>query len=125
MTTKIFGTHDADTVAQIDRCVTAGGVRGVLCADGHKGYAQPIGGVVAYRTCVLLKNTDAHPIQRPVGGIMTRDARGGYHTLGASHDGHDGNGHEGNGHDGHGHDGNGHDEGQALERAAGGHPAED
>jgi ubiquinol-cytochrome c reductase cytochrome b subunit len=86
-----------------------------------------IGGVVAYRTCVLLKNTDAHPIQRPVGGIMTRDARGGYHTLGASHDGHDGNGHEGNGHDGHGHghDGNGHDEGQALERAAGGHPAED
>ncbi len=30
-------------------CVAAGGERGVLCADGHKGYAQPIGGVVAYR----------------------------------------------------------------------------
>ena len=49
MSTKIFGTHDADTVAQIDRCLAAGGIRGVLCADGHKGYAQPIGGVVAYK----------------------------------------------------------------------------
>ena len=49
MNTKVFGTHDADTIAQINRCVAAGGVRGVLCADGHKGYAQPIGGVVAYK----------------------------------------------------------------------------
>jgi tRNA-splicing ligase RtcB len=45
---KIFGNHDADTIAQIHRCVAVGGERGVLCADGHKGYAQPIGGVVAY-----------------------------------------------------------------------------
>ncbi len=35
-----------------------------------------VGGVIAYRTCVLLKNTNAHPIQRPVGGIMTRDPAG-------------------------------------------------
>src|SRR4051812_28236032 len=49
MTTKIFGTHDEATIAQIERCVQAGGERGVLCADGHKGYAQPIGGVVAYK----------------------------------------------------------------------------
>jgi tRNA-splicing ligase RtcB len=48
MKTKIFGEHDAATIAQIERCVEAGGERGVLCADGHKGYAQPIGGVVAY-----------------------------------------------------------------------------
>src|SRR5437763_16606140 len=48
MKTKIFGEHDEATIAQIERCVEAGGERAVLCADGHKGYAQPIGGVVAY-----------------------------------------------------------------------------
>jgi tRNA-splicing ligase RtcB len=46
--TKIFGQHDEATVKQIETCVAAGGERAVLCADGHKGYAQPIGGVVAY-----------------------------------------------------------------------------
>lgn len=46
--TKIFGQHDEATIKQIQTCVAAGGERGVLCADGHKGYAQPIGGVVAY-----------------------------------------------------------------------------
>ena len=31
------------------RCMGVGSaVRGVLCADGHLGYAHPIGGVVAY-----------------------------------------------------------------------------
>ena len=49
MNTKIFGQHDEATIKQIETCVAAGGERGVLCADGHKGYAQPIGGVVAYR----------------------------------------------------------------------------
>jgi len=49
MNTKIFGNHDEATIAQINRCVVAGGECGVLCADGHKGYAQPIGGVVAYK----------------------------------------------------------------------------
>jgi tRNA-splicing ligase RtcB len=48
MKTKIFGEHDEATIAQMDRCVAAGGERAVLCADGHKGYAQPIGGVLAY-----------------------------------------------------------------------------
>jgi RNA-splicing ligase RtcB len=48
MNTKIFGQHDDATIKQIETCVAAGGARGVLCADGHKGYAQPIGGVVAY-----------------------------------------------------------------------------
>jgi tRNA-splicing ligase RtcB len=47
--TKIFGYHDEATLRQIQTCVAAGGERGVLCADGHKGYAQPIGGVVAYK----------------------------------------------------------------------------
>ncbi len=52
--TKIFGEHDAATIKQIETCVAAGGERGVLCADGHKGYAQPIGGVVAYRDKISL-----------------------------------------------------------------------
>ncbi len=54
MNTKIFGEHDAATIRQIETCVAAGGERGVLCADGHKGYAQPIGGVVAYRDKISL-----------------------------------------------------------------------
>ena len=49
MSVRIFGTHDEATITQIRRCLNAGGERAVLCADGHKGYAQPIGGVVAYR----------------------------------------------------------------------------
>jgi tRNA-splicing ligase RtcB (3'-phosphate/5'-hydroxy nucleic acid ligase) len=52
--TKIFGEHDEATIKQIERCVAAGGERGVLCADGHKGYAQPIGGVVAYKNKISL-----------------------------------------------------------------------
>jgi tRNA-splicing ligase RtcB len=52
--TKIFGQHDEATIRQIMTCVAAGGERGVLCADGHKGYAQPIGGVVAYKDKISL-----------------------------------------------------------------------
>ena len=52
--TKIFGEHDAATIQQIETCVAAGGERAVLCADGHKGYAQPIGGVVAYQDKISL-----------------------------------------------------------------------
>ena len=54
MNTKIFGQHDEATIKQIERCVAAGGERAVLCADGHKGYAQPIGGVVAYKNKISL-----------------------------------------------------------------------
>jgi tRNA-splicing ligase RtcB len=52
--TKIFGEHDEATIKQIETCVAAGGEHGVLCADGHKGYAQPIGGVVAYKDKISL-----------------------------------------------------------------------
>ena len=52
--TKIFGQHDDATIKQIETCVAAGGERAVLCADGHKGYAQPIGGVVAYKEKISL-----------------------------------------------------------------------
>ena len=51
---QIFGEHDDATRAQIARCVAAGGERGVLCADAHKGYAQPIGGVVGYKDKISL-----------------------------------------------------------------------
>jgi ubiquinol-cytochrome c reductase cytochrome b subunit len=45
-----------------------------------------VAGIVAYRVCLLLQRTGAHPIQRPVGGVIYRDAHGGIHTLGAPHD---------------------------------------
>ena len=46
---KIFGEHEESTLTQIRRSASNGSVRGaVLCADGHKGYAVPIGGVIAY-----------------------------------------------------------------------------
>jgi tRNA-splicing ligase RtcB (3'-phosphate/5'-hydroxy nucleic acid ligase) len=46
---KIFGEHDARTKEQMARCMQYGSVAGgVLCVDGHLGYAQPVGGVIAY-----------------------------------------------------------------------------
>jgi len=46
---KIYGEHEPKTLAQMQRCMTVGSaVKGVLCADGHLGYAHPIGGVIAY-----------------------------------------------------------------------------
>lgn len=46
---KIFGQHEPKTLAQMSRCMEVGSATsGVLCADGHLGYAHPIGGVVAY-----------------------------------------------------------------------------
>lgn len=50
----IFGQHDEGTVSQMRTCLGAGGAKGVLCADGHKGYSQPVGGVVAYRGAVSI-----------------------------------------------------------------------
>ena len=45
----IFGSHETDTVRQFDNCLKTGHVAGgVLCADGHYGYSQPVGGVVVY-----------------------------------------------------------------------------
>ena len=45
----VYGDVDARAVEQLRRCADAGGaLRGALCADGHVGYSQPIGGAVAY-----------------------------------------------------------------------------
>src|SRR5438309_257990 len=46
---KVFGQHDEATIAQVRNCMAVGNVvAGVVCADGHMGYAQPVGGVIAY-----------------------------------------------------------------------------
>jgi tRNA-splicing ligase RtcB len=46
---KVFGEHDENTIAQMRNCMSVGNaVAGVICADGHLGYAQPVGGVIAY-----------------------------------------------------------------------------
>lgn len=49
MKTTIFGNHEKDTIRQFNNCLKTGNViGGVLCADGHYGYSQPVGGVVVY-----------------------------------------------------------------------------
>lgn len=46
---EVRGDVDARAVEQLRRCAEAGdAVAGVLCADGHVGYSQPIGGAIAY-----------------------------------------------------------------------------
>ncbi len=46
---KVFGDHDEATITQMRNCMSVGNaVSGVICADGHLGYAQPVGGVIAY-----------------------------------------------------------------------------
>lgn len=45
----VRGDVDARAVEQLRRCAAAGdATAGVLCADAHVGYSQPIGGAVAY-----------------------------------------------------------------------------
>jgi tRNA-splicing ligase RtcB len=46
---QVFGEHDDATIAQMRNCMGVGNVvAGAICADGHLGYAQPVGGVIAY-----------------------------------------------------------------------------
>src|SRR5688572_25085875 len=45
----VYGDVDERAVSQLRRCADAGdALRGAMCADGHVGYSQPIGGAVAY-----------------------------------------------------------------------------
>jgi tRNA-splicing ligase RtcB len=49
MNIKTFGPVDERSLKQLERCMAAGDADyGVLCADHHPGYSQPIGGAVAY-----------------------------------------------------------------------------
>lgn len=46
---KVFGAHEQATLDQMKNCMAVGNVvAGAICADGHLGYAQPVGGVIAY-----------------------------------------------------------------------------
>lgn len=71
-----FGIHDENTYNQFANCMRDDrAITGVLCADGHLGYAHPIGGVIAYRDAISISGvgfdigcgnyairTDADPI---------------------------------------------------------------
>ena len=49
MNIKTFGPVDDRSLDQLERCMRAGDAEhGVLCADHHPGYSQPIGGAIAY-----------------------------------------------------------------------------
>jgi tRNA-splicing ligase RtcB (3'-phosphate/5'-hydroxy nucleic acid ligase) len=49
MKIKTFGPVDDRSLKQLERCMEAGDADyGVLCADHHPGYSQPIGGAIAY-----------------------------------------------------------------------------
>lgn len=50
-----FGPADEASAQQLQRCLAVSGddAQGVLCADHHKGYGMPIGGVVASKTHVM------------------------------------------------------------------------
>src|ERR671925_345379 len=46
---KTFGPVDDRSLKQLQRCIDSGDAElGVLCADHHPGYSQPIGGGIAY-----------------------------------------------------------------------------
>ena len=45
-TIPVFGTHEANTLAQAAQCARTAD-RFALMADGHLGYGVPIGGVIA------------------------------------------------------------------------------
>jgi tRNA-splicing ligase RtcB (3'-phosphate/5'-hydroxy nucleic acid ligase) len=48
-TIRTFGPVDERSLKQLERCMEAGDAEyGVLCADHHPGYSQPIGGGIAY-----------------------------------------------------------------------------
>lgn len=63
----VVGNHDEGTVGQMRNCMGYGdSVAGVICADGHLGHAQPVGGVIAYRDQISvsgglrLRRSDGH-----------------------------------------------------------------
>src|SRR4029079_14231720 len=52
-TITTFGSVDARSLEQLERCMEAGGAElGVLCADHHPAYSQPIGAGIAYEEYV-------------------------------------------------------------------------
>lgn len=51
----VLGNHEANTIGQMHACMGVGNVVGAaLCADGHLGYAQPVGAVIAYENQISI-----------------------------------------------------------------------
>ena len=55
MSIVTFGDVEPGVMEQIERClaVSGAGAKAVLCADNHKGYGMPIGGVIASAEVVM------------------------------------------------------------------------
>lgn len=87
-----FGQPEEASLAQLHRCLDVSGIDaiGVLCADHHKGYSMPIGGVVASRefimpagvgfdigcgNCAVRTNLRADDVQPEMKRIMDEVAR--------------------------------------------------
>ena len=87
MSIKTFGPVDERSLKQLERCMAAGDAEyGVLCADHHPGYSQPIGGAVAYEGYVSPSGVgfDIGCGNKAVGTELTRsdlDALGGVATI--------------------------------------------
>ncbi|WP_191057535.1 RtcB family protein [Geminicoccus harenae] len=76
----VFGRHDQATLDQMANCLVGPAARGVLCADGHLGYSQPVGGVVGYRDAVSISGVGYDiacgnmAVRLPVTAAQIRDA---------------------------------------------------
>jgi tRNA-splicing ligase RtcB (3'-phosphate/5'-hydroxy nucleic acid ligase) len=86
-TVKTFGPVDERSLKQLERCMEAGDAEfGVLCADHHPGYSQPIGGGIAYEGYVSPSGVgyDIGCGNKAVRTQLTRadlDALGGVETI--------------------------------------------
>ena len=87
MKIRTFGEVDPRSLAQLERCMEAGDAEfGVLCADHHPGYSQPIGGGIAYEGYVSPSGVgyDIGCGNKAVRTELTRDdldARGGVEPI--------------------------------------------
>ena len=87
MKIRTFGEVDRRSLEQLERCMQAGDAEfGVLCADHHPGYSQPIGGGIAYEGYVSPSGVgyDIGCGNKAVRTDLTRpdlDARGGVEPI--------------------------------------------
>jgi hypothetical protein len=81
---EISGEPDEATIAQMRNCMAVGNVvAGVICADGHLGYAQPVGGVIAYEKQISISGGGAarHAVRGDRGQGRHADQGRGAHDL--------------------------------------------
>ena len=80
---KTFGDVDARSLEQLERCMAAGDAEyGVLCADHHPGYSQPIGGGIAYEGYVSPSRRRLRHRLRQQGRRAPSSTRGDLDALG-------------------------------------------